>query len=114
MAEKLDIPLRALNIPQQFILGYEDLQHAALNPQGHNSEKLKFYVDGLTGQMYSHKDMENYFKRVNVPPTTNYFRCKTNSEAIIYLLEQYALCFDNDRQQYKKEEIEKLISILKQ
>ncbi len=113
LAEMLDIPLRALDIPQQFILGYQDLQHAALNPKGHNSEKLKFYVDGLTGQMYSHKDIENYFKRVNVPPTTNFFRCKTNTETILYLLEQYSMCFDNDRQQYKKKELEELISILK-
>ena len=47
LCELLDIPVRAINIPRQFILGYFDEQYDALNPVGHSSEKINFYIDPL-------------------------------------------------------------------
>jgi len=112
LCEQLDIPIRAINIPRQFILGYFDLQYEALNPIKHSSEKIKFYVDALTGQMYSHKDIENYFKRLAVPPVTSYFRPLGNKRIIQFLLEELSKCFDNDRNQYKMQELLSLANLL--
>ncbi len=114
LCEQLDIPVRAINIPRQFILGYFDPQHEALNPAKHSSEKIKFYIDALTGQMYSHKDIENYFKRLAVPPVTSYFRPLNNRRIIQFLLEELARCFDNDRNQYKMNELLLLANLLEQ
>ena len=61
----LDVPVYAINIPKQFILGYFDQHYDVLNPKGHASEKIKFYIDPVNGQMYSHKDVENYFKKMS-------------------------------------------------
>ena len=69
----LDVPVYAIAIPGQFILGYFDEQYDILNPAGHASEKIKFYIDPVNGQMYSHKDVENYFKKISVPPVSAYF-----------------------------------------
>ena len=41
LCEQLDLPVKAINIPRQFILGYFDLQYEALNPTKHSSEKIK-------------------------------------------------------------------------
>jgi regulator of sirC expression with transglutaminase-like and TPR domain len=112
LCEQLDIPVRAINIPRQFILGYFDLQYEALNPAKHSSEKIKFYVDALTGQMYSHKDIENYFKRLAVPPVTSYFKPMDNRRIIQFLLEELSKCFDNDRNQYKMQELLSLANLL--
>jgi regulator of sirC expression with transglutaminase-like and TPR domain len=105
LAELLDIPVKAINIPRQFILAYVDTQHELINPVAHSSEKIKFYVDPLNGQIYSHKDVENYFKRIAVPPTTSYFRVLGNKRIIQFLLEELAKCFDNDANHYKMEEL---------
>lgn len=110
--ELLDIPVRAINIPRQFILAYIDPQFELLNPMAHNSEKIKFYIDPLNGQVYSHKDIENYFKRISVPPTTSYFRAMNNKSVIQFLLEQLSKCFDNDRNHYKMEELLSLVKLL--
>ncbi len=110
--ELLDIPVRAINIPRQFILAYIDPQMEILNPMAHNSEKIKFYIDPLNGQVYSHKDIENYFKRISVPPTTSYFRAMNNKQLIQFLLEELSKCFDNDRNQYKREELLLLVKLL--
>lgn len=105
LCQLLDIPVKALNIPRQFILGYMDTSYQLLNPSAHNSEKIKFYIDPLNGQVYSHKDVENYFKRIAVPPTTSYFREMSNKAVIQFLLEELAKCFDDDLNRYKMEEL---------
>lgn len=114
LCELLDLPVKAINIPRQFILAYFDPQHDLLNPVGHASEKINFYIDPLNGQMYSHKDVESYFKRISVPPTTSYFRQKDNRRIIQFLLEELSKCFDNDRNKYKMEELQLLANLLDQ
>ena len=112
LCELLDIPVKAINIPRQFILGYFDEQYDVLNPVGHSSEKINFYIDPLNGQMYSHKDIENYFKKLSVPPVTSYFRAISNKRIIQFLLEELSKCYDNDRNHYKMEELLALAALL--
>ncbi len=112
LCELLDLPVKAINIPRQFILAYFDPQHDLLNPVGHSSEKINFYIDPLNGQMYSHKDVESYFKRISVPPTTSYFRQLGNKRIIQFLLEELSKCFDDDRNKYKMDELMSLANLL--
>jgi regulator of sirC expression with transglutaminase-like and TPR domain len=112
LCELLDIPIRAVNIPRQFLLGYFDDQYELLNPAGHPSEKIKFYVDALSGQMYSHKDIEVYFKRLSVPPVPSYFRPLNNKKAIQFLLKELSKCYDNQSNSYKMDELISLANIL--
>lgn len=112
LCQQLDIPIMAINIPRQFLLGYFDSQYDLLNPTGHASEKIKFYIDALTGQMYSNKDLENYFKRLSVPPVPTYFRPQSNKKVIGFLIDELSKCYDNERNLYKKEELITLANIL--
>ena len=114
LCELLDIPVKAINIPRQFILAYFDPQHDILNPVGHASEKINFYIDPLNGQMYCHKDVEAYFKRISVPPVPSYFRPMSNKRIIQYLLEELSKCFDNDRNRYKMDELLLLANLLEE
>jgi regulator of sirC expression with transglutaminase-like and TPR domain len=108
----LDIPLYAINIPNQFILGYFDQHYDILNPKGHASEKIKFYVDPVNGQMYSHKDVENYFKKISVPPVSSFFRPLDNKSIVISLLSELIKCFDTGTQQYKINELRSIIDLI--
>ncbi|MFT3980538.1 MAG: transglutaminase-like domain-containing protein [Ferruginibacter sp.] len=108
----LDIPVRAVNIPRQFILGYMDDAFETASPSGNPADNIKFFIDPLTGQMYSHKDIENYFKRLSVPPVAAYFRPMNNKKVIQFLLEELAKCFDNDRNYYKMDELLSLSALL--
>jgi len=112
LCDKLDIPVKATNIPKQFILGYFDPQYEFLNPAGHSVEKINFFVDPLNGNIYSHKDVENYFKRISVTPAPAYFRQLTNKRIICFLLEELSKCFDNDRNRYKMDELLTLVKLL--
>jgi regulator of sirC expression with transglutaminase-like and TPR domain len=114
LCELLDIPVKAVNIPRQFILAYFDPQYDLLNPVGHPSEKINFFIDPLNGQMYSHNDVEAYFKRISVPPVPSYFRQLNNMRIIQYLLEELSKCFDNERNRYKMDELLFLANLLDQ
>ncbi|MEP6677014.1 MAG: transglutaminase-like domain-containing protein [Ferruginibacter sp.] len=105
LCKLLDIPVKAVNIPKQFILGYFDTQYEVLNPSGHPSQKILFFIDPVGGQIYSHKDVENYFKRISVPPTPSYYRPLNNTSIIQLLLEELGKCFDDERNRYKLEEL---------
>lgn len=103
LAAQLDLPIYAINIPRQFILGYMNQgSHASM---AHSSEMISFYIDPSTGQMYSHKDIENYFKRLSVPPVSSYFKPLSNKRIIQYLLEEISKCYDNERNVYKRDEL---------
>lgn len=112
ICEMLDIPIRAINIPKQFILGYFDIDYNFPNPERLKSEKINFYIDPLNGQIYSHKDVENYFKRISVPPTPSYFRQLSNKRIIQHLLEEYTKCFTNEGNLYKKNDLIFLAKLL--
>lgn len=114
LCQLLDIPVRAVNIPRQFILGYFDEQYEVLNPSGHSSEKILFFIDPLNGQMYSHKDIENYFKRISVPPTASYFRPFNNKRIIQNLLNELGKCYDNENNRYKLNELILLSNLLEE
>ena len=112
ICELLDIPVRAINIPRQFILGYFDIDYNFPNPTRQKSEKINFYVDPLNGQIYSHKDVENYFKRISVPPTPSYFKQLSNKRIIQHLLEEFSKCFTDTVSQYKKNDLIFLAKLL--
>jgi regulator of sirC expression with transglutaminase-like and TPR domain len=112
LCELLDVPVRAVNIPRQFILAYFDPQYEILNPVGHASEKIKFFIDPLNGHMYTQKDVDAYFKRISVNPTASYYRQQNNKKIIQFLLNELSKCFDNENNRYKMEELLKLSAIL--
>lgn len=110
----LDVPVYAVNIPNQFMLGYFDEHYNVLNPAGHASEKIKFYIDPVNGQMYSHKDVENYFKKIGLPPVSAFFKPLDNKSIIVMLLSELVKCYDTETQQYKIDELRSLITMIVQ
>lgn len=113
MSELLDVPIRAVNIPRQFILGFFDADFMDWEGMTNNpSAKIQFYIDPMSGQIYTHNDVETYFSRISVTPTTSYFKPMTNQRIIQYLIEEFAKCFDDEKNRYKHRELLQLASLL--
>lgn len=105
MASLLDINLYMINIPRQFILAYFDDDPENNTGIEFPPEHIQFYMDGASGQIFSHKDVETYFKRISVTPTASYFKALNNKRIIQRMLEEYAKCFDNEKNAYKKNDL---------
>ena len=111
ICELLDIPVRAINIPKQFVLAY--FKHGDATEESKDQfSKIEFYIDPSSGMVFTHKDIESYFKRISVPPVPSYFKPLTNKKVIQYLLEETARCFDSEKEKYKKDELLKLADLI--
>ena len=111
LSELLDIPVKAVSIPKQFVLayfkhGYSD--EALENPQ----EKIEFYIDPTSGQVFTHKDVASYFKRISVEPSPSFFKPQNNRSVIKYLLEENSKCFTSEKDLHKQKELQDLANLL--
>jgi regulator of sirC expression with transglutaminase-like and TPR domain len=104
LSELLDVPIRAVKIPRQFILAYFDVDYNWQLPSN-PAHKIQFYIDPMTGHVFTHKDVETYFKRIAVPPTASYFKPMTKKQIIQFLLEEFSKSFDDDKNRYKQQEL---------
>lgn len=112
LCDQLDINARIINIPKQCIIAFyhSDYDHATF--EGHPQDQIHFYVDATNGQAFAHADIENYFKRIAVHPTPNFFKPLSHKRVIQQLLEEISKCFDSPKDLYKKEELNELIQLL--
>lgn len=112
LAELLDIPVKAVQIPRQFLLAYIDEQHHLRHPESKAAEPIKFYIDPLNGQIYSARDVENYYQRLGSPPQDRHFQPRSTIQVIERLLKELALCYSDEANLYKKEELLDLAQLL--
>lgn len=114
LAELLDMPVRAINIPRQFVLGWFSHQTLFDNnlENASPSESIKIFIDPNSGFGFSQKDINLYLKRIAMEPNEDYYLPQTNKQIVKMLLQQFALCFDDETYRYKKLELEQLAAIL--
>ena len=111
LCELLDIPIKAINIPKQFIVAYFKPGYSEENLPN-PLHKIEFFIDPTTGQVFTHQDVESYFKRISVPPVGAYFRPQSNKRVIQQLLQEFGKCFDNEKEIYKQKELIDLAQLL--
>lgn len=111
LCEMLDIPVRAIGIPKQFVLAYFKPGYSEELGDGY-AQKVEFYIEPASGQVFSQKDIESYFKRISVPSVPSYYKPLSNRRVIQHLLEEMAQCFTEEKNSYKKNELLLLASLL--
>ncbi|WP_276502163.1 transglutaminase family protein [Terrimonas pollutisoli] len=111
LCELLDIPVRAIHLPKQFVIAYFKPGYSEENLPD-PLHKVEFFIDPTSGQVFTHQDVESYLKRISVHPVDAYFKPQMNKQVIIQLLEEFAKCFDNEKEFYKQKELLELASLL--
>lgn len=112
LSELLDVPVRAVNIPRHFVLGYFKPEYDFTRHTEDPLYKTEFFIDPTSGQVFTHADVDNYFKKINVPPVPSYFQPLSNKRIIQLLLEEFSKCFDDEKNAYKKQELLTLSSLI--
>jgi len=112
LCEGLDIPIKPIRIPGQFILAYFK---PVLQPQEQriqSVEKIEYFIEPASGQIFTRKEVDGYFKKMNVAPEQSFFTPLTNVETIALIMTELAQCFDSEPERYKKEELLALAKLL--
>ena len=112
LSELLDIPVKAINIPRQFVLAYIKPEYDDESIIKDPFQRVEFFIDPMSGQVFTHKDVENYFKRVSIPPVGSYFKPISHIRIIQVMLEEFGKCFEDDRNLYKQKELLELSTLL--
>lgn len=114
LAELLDLPVKAINIPRQFVLAWMSPNSIYNNDFGNAeyADHIKFFIDSNSGAAFSFKDVELYFKRIETKQKAHHFKPLSNLQIIHMLLLQLASSFDNPKEIYKKIELESLADML--
>ena len=113
LGELLDIPVKAINIPKQFVLAYIKPDYSSEQQLKEDAlQRIEFFIDPMSGQVFTHKDVENYFKRIAVPPVNSYFKPLSHIRIIQTLLEELGKCFENEKNAYKQKELLALSTLL--
>ena len=100
----MDIPVRAIGIPRQFILAYfEPLKETDSARQ--RQARILFYIDPMTGQVFTKKDVDHYFSRIVVEPKPDHFKPMHPRNIIAFQIEEFAKCFDDEKTRYKQNEL---------
>lgn len=106
VAQKLNIPIYGVNLPQHFVLGYkagDDLEiikayndSSELN-QSPGSEIL-FYINPFSqGLVLSHQSIYEFLKQINVEPRDEYFNVCSNVEIIQRILRNLIYTYEKEK-----------------
>ena len=112
MCELLDINALIINIPKQFIIAFFQDDYDPATYIGHPQNKISFFVDATTGNVHSHNDIENYFKRISVPPIKSYYKPISHKRSIQILIEELSKCYDRPSNRFKQLELLQLADLL--
>ncbi|MGF7230518.1 transglutaminase family protein [Arachidicoccus sp.] len=112
LCEKLHIPIKLINIPDQFILACYQKNYKTTVSKTNHRDLILFYIDATTGNIFSHADLDNYFELYNISPVSSFFDPLSHQHIIHKLLIEISRCFLNQKQLRRKEELEMLASMI--
>ncbi|RZK46032.1 MAG: hypothetical protein EOO94_03455, partial [Pedobacter sp.] len=91
LAQKLDIPVYGVNLPQHFILGYMDESRSDENNFG-----VLFYINAFNkGSIFGKHDVDRFLKQLNLDPMPGFYAPCSNAEIIRRVLRNLISSYQN-------------------
>ncbi|NEU08749.1 hypothetical protein GZH53_10535 [Flavihumibacter sp. R14] len=107
IAQKLDIPIYGVNLPQHFILAYVD---DTLETEFHNG--ILFYVNAFNkGFIFGRRDVDSFLKQLNIQPDKQFYEPCSNDEIIQRVLRNLISSYEKNQAPHKVSELEELLEI---
>lgn len=112
ICEAMDIPIFAVNLPGQFVLGFFDSLYHFLTPEANPLQTIQFFIDPVNGLVYSRGDVEVYLKRIKAVPSQDYFMPLMPKEIMTLMIEELAQTYQFENDGEKAAELRQLIAII--
>ena len=112
LCELLDIPIFAVDVPRQFIFAYIDTLHSFFSHSPEGIQQIQFYIDPISGVIYTQKDVDTYLRKINANERDMYFTPLLTKRIIYKMMEELALCYRYRRDDQKADEIQQLMKLL--
>jgi len=108
IAQKLDIPVYGVNLPQHFILAYMD------ESQQDNFEGgVLFYINAFNkGFIFGRRDVDMFLKQLNLKPDKQFYEPCSNTEIIKRVLRNLISSYEHLGSTEKVAELNELMEVL--
>jgi len=108
LAQKLDIPVYGVNLPQHFILGYIDESKREEQEFG-----VLFYINAFNkGAIFCKHDVDQFLRQLNLDPLPGFYAPCSNVEIIRRVIRNLISAYENLGSKEKVEELKELQDIL--
>lgn len=114
IAQKLDIPIYGVNLPQHFILAYVDDPPAdSIKVSGEDYEdRILFYINAFNkGFIFGRKDVDAFLKQLNLKPNEHFYEPCTNVDIVQRVLRNLISAYEKLSAVEKVEELEELLRL---
>lgn len=108
IAQKLDMPIYGVNLPQHFILAYVDETREYISEEG-----VLFYINAFNkGFIFSKRDVDSFLKQLNLKPSKEYYEPCKNEDIIRRILRNLISSYTKLGYDDKVKEIETLLEVV--
>ncbi len=108
IAQKLDIPVYGVNLPQHFILGYIDESKREEHEFG-----VLFYINAFNkGAIFGKHDVDQFLRQLNLQPMPGFYAPCSNVEIIRRIIRNLISSYENLGSAEKVKELKELQEIL--
>ncbi|PTT01053.1 hypothetical protein DBR11_08440 [Pedobacter sp. HMWF019] len=108
IAQKLDIPVYGVNLPQHFILGYIDESKKEEHEFG-----VLFYINAFNkGAIFGKHDVDQFLRQLNLEPQPGFYAPCSNVEIIRRVIRNLISAYENLGSAEKVQELKELQEIL--
>ena len=108
IAQKLDIPVYGVNLPQHFILAYMDESQ-----QSNFEGGVLFYINAFNkGFIFGRRDVDMFLKQLNLKSDKQFYEPCSNTEIIKRVLRNLISAYEHLGSQDKVAELNELLEVL--
>jgi regulator of sirC expression with transglutaminase-like and TPR domain len=100
IAQKLEMPIFGVNLPNMFILTYKD-------------EDEQFYINAFNrGLIFSREDIDSYITQINLAPRPIFYEPCSHTDIVIRSLRNLSIAFEKLDDHAKADEVKELLALV--
>ena len=113
VAQRLEIPIYGVNLPNQFILGFVD-ENKTLKMLNIDSERqILFYINPYAkGRIFDHHEIENYLRALKLPVEKEHYEPCSNTVILKRMISNLCYAYKKIGDNKKVQDLQKLNLIL--
>jgi regulator of sirC expression with transglutaminase-like and TPR domain len=113
IANELDIPVYGVNLPEHFILCYQDPVASEHYQYTYPKANVVFYINPFSkGTIFSKDDIDQFLKKLNMEPNAIFYEPCNNVDILKRILRNLSFSYNKIGDLDKAEEVSTLLQIL--
>ena len=110
IAQELHLPIFGVNLPEHFVLAYQDAFNEPFNTQLYHAKRILFYINPFSrGAVFSRKEIDAFLKQLEKEAEENYYLSCSNLETIKCLIKSLITSYKKSGKKEKSKELESLL-----